>query len=32
MHVGKREVFEDAGFTEVHRPSHRRAVMRVDFS
>ena len=32
LHVGKREVFEDAGFTEVHRPSHRRAVMRVDFS
>lgn len=32
LHVGKREVFEEAGFTEVSRPSHRRAVMRVEFS
>jgi len=31
MHVGKREVFDDAGFTEVGRPSHRRVVMRVEF-
>jgi GNAT superfamily N-acetyltransferase len=31
LHVGSRQVFTDAGFTEVHRPSVRRAVMRIDF-
>ncbi|MGH3167986.1 MAG: GNAT family N-acetyltransferase [Trebonia sp.] len=31
LHVGKREVFDEAGFTEVHRPSHRRVIMRVEF-
>ncbi len=31
LHVGSRQVFDEAGFTEVHRPSPRRVVMRVDF-
>lgn len=31
MHVGSRQVFADAGFTEVSHPSPRRVVMRVDF-
>lgn len=31
LHVGARQVFAEAGFTEVSRPSARRAVMRVDF-
>ena len=31
MHVGSRQVFEDAGFTEVSHPSKRRVVMRIDF-
>lgn len=31
LHVGARQVFEEAGFTEVSSPSVRRAVMRVDF-
>jgi len=31
LHVGARQVFAEAGFTEVSRPSVRRAVMRVDF-
>ena len=31
LHVGSRNVFADAGFTEVSRPSPRRVVMRVDF-
>jgi len=31
LHVGSRQVFTEAGFTEVHRPSPRRVVMRVDF-
>lgn len=30
-HVGTRQVFEEAGFTEVTRPTVRRVVMRVDF-
>ncbi len=30
-HVGPRGVFDDAGFTEVSRPTLRRVVMRVDF-
>lgn len=32
LHVGSRQVFEDAGFAEVSRPSHRRVVMRIDFT
>jgi GNAT superfamily N-acetyltransferase len=31
LHVGSRQVFADAGFTEVHRPSPRRVVMRIEF-
>ena len=31
LHVGARQVFDDAGFTEVGRPSVRRVVMRIDF-
>lgn len=31
IHVGHIKVFEAAGFTLVHRPSKRRAVMRIDF-
>lgn len=31
LHVGARQVFADAGFAEVSRPSVRRAVMRIDF-
>lgn len=31
MHVGARQVFQDAGFTEVSRPTVRRVVMRIDF-
>jgi GNAT superfamily N-acetyltransferase len=31
LHVGSRNVFEDAGFTEVTRPTSRRVVMRIDF-
>jgi GNAT superfamily N-acetyltransferase len=30
-HVGTRQVFQDAGFLEVSRPSVRRVVMRIDF-
>jgi hypothetical protein len=29
--VGARQVFADAGFEEVSRPTVRRAVMRIDF-
>lgn len=32
LHVGARQVFEDAGFTEVTHPSPRRFVMRVEFT
>ncbi len=32
LHVGARQVFADAGFAEVSRPSVRRAVMRIDFA
>jgi GNAT superfamily N-acetyltransferase len=32
LHVGSRQVFADAGFTEVSRPSLRRVVMRIDFT
>ena len=31
IHVGTESVYADAGFTEVHRPSIRRAVVRIDF-
>ena len=31
IHVGARQVFEDAGFAEVSRPTVRRVVMRIDF-
>src|SRR5262249_27250845 len=30
-HVGTRQVFTEAGFTELSRPTPRRAVMRIDF-
>ncbi|HLK45750.1 MAG TPA: hypothetical protein VKT18_07155 [Acidimicrobiales bacterium] len=30
IHVGTRELFASAGFTEVSRPSKRRVVMRID--
>jgi GNAT superfamily N-acetyltransferase len=31
VHVGARQVFEEAGFTEVSHPTLRRVVMRIDF-
>jgi GNAT superfamily N-acetyltransferase len=31
LYVGGRSIFADAGFTEVSRPTPRRAVMRIDF-
>ena len=31
LHVGSRSIFAAAGFTEVNRPTPRRAVMRIDF-
>lgn len=31
LYVGSRNVFADAGFTEVSRPTQRRVVMRIDF-
>jgi GNAT superfamily N-acetyltransferase len=31
LHVGSRNIFADAGFTEVSAPSVRRVVMRIDF-
>ena len=31
LHVGTRAMFDEAGFTEVNRPSKRRIVMRIDF-
>ncbi len=31
LHVGSRNVFADAGFSEVSRPTLRRVVMRIDF-
>lgn len=30
LHVGTRDIFADAGFVEVSRPTLRRAVMRVE--
>jgi GNAT superfamily N-acetyltransferase len=32
LHVGARQVFEDAGFKEVSHPTLRRVVMRIDFT
>lgn len=32
LFVGARQVFEEAGFREVSRPSPRRSVMRIDFT
>ncbi len=32
LHVGSRQVFADAGFTEVSSPSPRRRVMRIEFA
>ena len=32
LHVGARQVFEDAGFTEVSHPTPRRVVMRIELS
>ena len=32
LNVGARQVFEEAGFTEVSRPTLRRVVMRVEFT
>jgi hypothetical protein len=32
LHIGSRQVFADAGFTEVSHPSPRRVVMRIDFA
>jgi len=32
LHVGSRQVFADAGFIEVSRPSPRRVEMRADFA
>jgi GNAT superfamily N-acetyltransferase len=31
LHIGSRQVFAEAGFTEVSHPSPRRCVMRIDF-
>jgi GNAT superfamily N-acetyltransferase len=31
VHVGARQVFEDAGFKEISHPTIRRVVMRIDF-
>jgi GNAT superfamily N-acetyltransferase len=31
LHVGARQVFEDAGFRQVSHPTLRRVVMRIDF-
>jgi GNAT superfamily N-acetyltransferase len=31
IHVGTRSIFEAAGLAEVHRPTLRRLVMRIDF-
>ena len=32
LHVGSRQVFADAGFTEVSHPSPRRVVMRIELA
>jgi GNAT superfamily N-acetyltransferase len=31
LHVGARQVFEEAGFKEVHHPTPRRVIMRIEF-
>jgi hypothetical protein len=31
LHVGARQVFEEAGFVEISHPTKRRVVMRIDF-
>jgi hypothetical protein len=31
LYMGTRSMFAAAGFEEVHRPSLRRVVMRIDF-
>ena len=31
LHVGSRSIFAAAGFSEVHQPTLRRVVMRIDF-
>lgn len=31
LHVGARQIFEEAGFSEVSHPTPRRVVMRIDF-
>ena len=31
LHVGARQVFEEAGFREVSHPTVRRVLMRIDF-
>jgi hypothetical protein len=31
LHVGARQVFEEAGFVEITHPTARRVVMRIDF-
>jgi GNAT superfamily N-acetyltransferase len=31
LHVGKRSIFDGAGYEEVSHPSKRRVVMRIDF-
>jgi GNAT superfamily N-acetyltransferase len=32
LHVGARQVFEEAGFTQVIHPTIRRVIMRIDFA
>jgi GNAT superfamily N-acetyltransferase len=32
LHVGARQVFEEAGFTQLTHPTPRRVVMRIDFA
>jgi GNAT superfamily N-acetyltransferase len=32
LHVGARQVFEDAGFREICHPTVRRVIMRIDFA
>ena len=31
LHVGTQGMFDDAGFTEISRPTLRRVVMSIDF-
>jgi GNAT superfamily N-acetyltransferase len=32
LHVGARQIFEDAGFQQITHPTPRRVVMRIDFA